>query len=129
MPSVDRTAILERLKHSVQLLACPADVQLRMMPDFVCKADELALDFDHWNDVVLSNLSSELRPAQKASLAAISNSVSEMTQAGPTLWTEDSVRQSDQWAEVRVLAAKALESFNWPSEIPPSHADEFVNGH
>ena len=128
MASVNRTAILERLKHSIQLLACPADVQLRTLPDFVCKADELALDFDHWKDVVLDNFSSELTPAQEASLAAINSSLSEMTEAGPPLWTEDSVRQSDQWANTRVLAATALEAFGWPLEIPPSYADEFARG-
>ncbi len=35
-----------RLKHSLQALAMPAEVQLTLFPDFVCKADELALDFD-----------------------------------------------------------------------------------
>lgn len=128
MASVNRTGILERLKHSIQLLACPADVQLRMLPDFVCKADELALDFDHWKDVVLAQFSSELTPAQKASLAALDSSLSQVTKAGPPLWTEDSVRQSDQWANTRVLAASALKVFGWPSEIPPSYAGEFVRG-
>ena len=53
MQSVDRLAILERLKQSVQLLACPPEIQLKMLPRFVCKADELALDFDLWREVVL----------------------------------------------------------------------------
>jgi hypothetical protein len=79
-----------------------------MMPNFVCKADELVLDFDHWKDVVLTNFSSELTPAQKAGLAALDSNLSEMTRAGPTLWTEDSVRQSHQRLEVRVLAVKLL---------------------
>ncbi len=128
MASVNRTGILERLKHSIQLLACPADIQLRMLPDFVCKADELALNFDNWKDVVLRNVSFDLTPAQKASLAALDSSLLEMTNAGPPLWTEDSVRQSDEWAHTRVLAATALDAFGWPLEIPPSYAHEFVKG-
>jgi hypothetical protein len=37
---------MRRLMLSVQALAQPAEVQLSLLPDFVCKADELALDFD-----------------------------------------------------------------------------------
>jgi len=59
MQSVDRLAIFERLKHSVQLLACPPEIQLKMLPRFVGKADELALDFDLWREVVLNNFRSE----------------------------------------------------------------------
>jgi hypothetical protein len=84
MPLVNRTWIFERLKHSIQLLACPAEVQLRMMPDFVCKADELTLDFEHWKDVVLADFPSELTPAQESILAAISTNLSEMTKAAAT---------------------------------------------
>jgi hypothetical protein len=36
--------IFERLKHSLQLLAMPPEIQLRLLPSFVCKADELALE-------------------------------------------------------------------------------------
>jgi hypothetical protein len=53
MRSVNRAGIFERLKHSIQLLASPAEFQLKMLPDFVCKADELALDFDLWREAVL----------------------------------------------------------------------------
>ena len=99
-----------------------------MLPNFVCKADELALDFDHWNEVVLSNFQSELTPAQLSSLRAIARSISDMTRAGAALWTEIAVRESSEWNFVRTLAAAALNSFGWPLETPPSHADEFVGG-
>lgn len=128
MQSVDRVGIFERLKHSVQLLASPAEVQLRTMPDFVCKADELALDFDLWKDATLSNFRSELTGAQTVSIDAISRSLSDMTRAGPQLWTEKAVRESEEWKDIRALAADALASFGWHPEIPPSHADEFVGG-
>jgi hypothetical protein len=47
---------------------------------------------------------------------------------GSGSWTEDAVRESGEWKAVRTLAATALESFGWPLETPPSHADEFVGG-
>ena len=127
MASVNRPE-LERLKYSVQFLACPAEIQLKMLPDFVCKADELALEFDQWRHVVLDSLSSELTAAQRSSLDAIDASLSEMTEPGSCLWTEDAVRKSSHWANLRAQAATALESFGWPSETPPSHADEFISG-
>ena len=51
---------MERLKHSLQLLASQPAIQLGLLPDFVCKADELALEFDPWYVVVLRNFRSEM---------------------------------------------------------------------
>jgi len=128
MQSVDRLAIFERLKHSVQLLACPPEIQLKMLPRFVCKADELALDFDLWREVVLNNFRSELRTDQISRIERIDRSLSELTRKGAECWTEEAVRQSEEWKRIRALAADALVSFGWTLETPPSHADEFVGG-
>jgi hypothetical protein len=127
MRSVDRTGVFERLKHSVQLLACPPELQLKMLPHFVCKADELALDFDQWREIVLNNFRSELSIDQMSCIERIDRSLSELTQMGPGYWTEDAVRESEEWKRLRTLADAALESFGWAvREIPPSHADEYV---
>ena len=127
MQSVDRFAIFERLKHSIQLLACPAEIQLRMLPRFVCRADELALDFDLWKEIVLNNFRSELSTDQMCCMESIDRSLSELTHMGPENWTEEAVRESDEWKRVRTLAASGLESFGWAREIPPSHAGEYVS--
>jgi len=55
--TVDRLGVFDRLKHSIQLLACSPETQLKMLPQFVGKAEELALDFDHWREVALDNFS------------------------------------------------------------------------
>jgi len=128
MQSIDRLAILERLKHSLQPLACPPEIQLKMLPRFVCKADELALDFDLWREVVLSNFRSELSTDQMCCIESIDQSLAQLTRMGPECWTEEAVRQSEEWKRVRTLAADALDAFGWPLETPPSHADEFVGG-
>ena len=128
MQSVDRLAILERLKHSLQLLACPPEIQLKMLPRCVCKADELALDFDLWREVVLNNFRSELSAYQMCCIESIDQSLSQLTRMGPECWTEEAVHQSEEWRRVRTLAADALDAFGWPLETPPSHADEFVGG-
>jgi hypothetical protein len=42
----------------------PPEIQLKMLPRFVCKADELALDFDLGRGVVLNNFRSQLSTDQ-----------------------------------------------------------------
>ena len=128
MHEVDRAWIFERLKHSIQLLALPPEVQPALLPDFVCKADELALDFDHWHDVAISNFRSEMTSGQLSSLQALDQSLSALTGLGSQYWTDEQVRTSEKWRSIRGLAAAALCSFDWPRETPPSHADEYVRG-
>ncbi len=66
--------MMRRLKHSLQALAMPAEVQLSLYPDFVCKADELALDFDQWKDCVNSNGVGVLTDLQRRALTALTPS-------------------------------------------------------
>jgi hypothetical protein len=110
MRSVERVRIFERLKHSIQLLACPPETQLTTLPNFVCKADELALDFDHWSEVTLHNFRSELTPSQLSGLGAMARGISEMTRAGTTVWTDDAIRDSNEWKALRTLAVAAESS-------------------
>src|ERR1700690_3181202 len=116
MQTVDRSGIFERLKHSIQLLACSPETQLKMLPQFVCKADELALDFDHWREAALHNFRSDLTPHQLSCLNAIDGTLSELTWMGAESWSENAVRESAEWKGVRALAASALKSFGWPLE-------------
>src|SRR5215469_7153105 len=113
MRSVDRLAIFEHLEHSIQVLARPAEIQFGMLPRFVCRADELALDFDLWREIVLHKFRSELSTDQTSCLEDIDRSLSELTHMGPGHWTEDAVRESEEWKRVRKLATAALASFGW----------------
>ncbi len=63
--------MMTRLQHSLQALAVPADVQLGLFPDFVCKVDELALDFDNWRLCVVDNSRVCLTDQQKTLLATL----------------------------------------------------------
>lgn len=128
MQTVDRVGVFERLKHSIQLLACSPEIQLQMLPQFVCKPDELALDFDHWRHVALDNFRSDLTHEQLSYLDAIDASLVELTRMSSESWSEDAVRESGEWNAVRALAVAALESFGWPLKAPPSHANEFIGG-
>ena len=122
-------ALLVRLKHSLQALAMPADTQLELFPDFVCKAEELALDFDHWSGCVLGNDRGELSEEQKSLLGKLGGTF-DLMEGGEkqTLWTEDALRNSREWQGVRDTAKAALALFGWDTERPPSYKDEYVPG-
>jgi len=125
MTKEQKAAIIERLKESVQLLALPPEVQLQHLPSHVCKADELALDFDQWREVALGNYANDFTAQQLSWLNALDDRLNSLTDAGKQYWTDDAVRTSPHWNEVRYLAGQVLDSFGWPKERPPSHASEY----
>jgi len=126
MEPLAQQAILTRLKHSMQLLASPATTQLNLLPDFVCKGDELALEFDHWRLVTLGNYADELTAAQISALDCLDHALNELTAKGEQYWTETAVLTSEEWAAIRGLATKALEVFHWPMEPPPTYGHEYI---
>jgi hypothetical protein len=122
-------ALLLRLKHALQALATSADSQLDLFPEFVCKVDELALNFDHWNRCVLSNDESALTNEQKSLLSQLDCILTEMSNRGnQSLWTETALRDNAEWESVRDMAKATLASFTWSVECPPSYKHEYVSG-
>lgn len=110
---------LKRLKHQLQALAVPAKVQLGLLPDFVCKADELALDFGHWCLCLLSNDNGRLTASQRAALVEIDNLFDKMTAKNePALWTDDALGSRPEWEIIRQKAKRALALFAWPVDKP-----------
>jgi hypothetical protein len=105
----------------LKALAQPADVQLTLYPDFVVKADELALDFNNFYEACLPEMSDE----QAAASSHIERRLIELSgPAGP--WSEDDLRHAREWADIRDLAKQALEVFGWPDEPPPPSPDVVV---
>lgn len=108
----------KQLRWSLQSLAAAGSEQPLLFPEHVKRADDLALDFDHWSSFVRDTYGPELAAAQVEALAAIDRKLSTMTREGSEfdldLWTDAALRSSDQWAEIRLLAAGALEAFEWP---------------
>jgi hypothetical protein len=127
MAEVDMPWVIMRLKHSLQALAMPADVQIALFPEFAQKADELALDFDNFRQAVVTNMESSLSDEQRDLLATIDVQLDMMSRAqDANLWTEDALVRRPEWQSVRELASAALEAFDWPVVRPPSYAHEFV---
>jgi hypothetical protein len=125
MQEVNRAWVFERMKHSLQLLACPPEVQLGKFPDFVRPADELAEDFDNFRGAFVGNFRAEMTAEQLNCLDSIDKSFSGMNKDS---WNDDAVTNSAECQHIRYLAVKALEAFGWPLDDPPRRDHEFVPG-
>ncbi|MFO0889221.1 MAG: hypothetical protein U0790_08785 [Isosphaeraceae bacterium] len=128
----DLTGVRQQFRWLLQALAIDAEAQLSLFPDFVLKADELALDFDHWFSTARSLLAAELSEEQMEALSAIDARLEAMSRGGPDfeegLWSDAALVSSPQWAEIRSLARAALRIMGWPLEVPPSGRAVYVTG-
>src|SRR5690242_9912457 len=100
-----REGCLIRLQHATQTLALPAEAQLALFPDFVCKADELALDFDNWWRCIKARQEEMLSTDQVRLLQKIDTQLSQMSgMENADLWTEGALHDNPAWQEIRDLA-------------------------
>lgn len=111
------------LKRAVQALTQPADVQLALFPDCVCKGDELALDFDDGLYEMVGH-EHEYTPDQHSAISQLAARFSAMSgEQNAHLWTDDAIRSHLAWTEIRVLAEDVARICGWPAEPPgPSQA-------
>ncbi len=117
---------LQRLRWSIQALAMPADIQLALYPDFVVKADELALEFDENYELVDR---STFESSQLLALDKLNGKLEAMSAEGTDyyedLWFDESeLFRSNHWEEVRELAIAVLNTLRWPVEKPPEDPED-----
>ena len=96
---------MQQFKWALQALAQPAEVQLSLFPEFVCKPDELALDFDNWLKWFVSNQVEADLGRKREALDAIDrffHAVSRPSHA--EFWTEVALRLDPRWDAIRFLA-------------------------
>ncbi len=111
----DHADARDQSRWSLQALAMDTDVQRSLFPDFVCKADELALDYGHWFEVARSRFASDFTNGQLHALHVINLRLEAMSRLGPEfdagLWTEAALGSRLEWAELRSLSrcASAVE--------------------
>ena len=120
---------MQQFKWALQALAQPAEVQLSLFPGFVCKADELALDFDNWFKWYVGCQAETDLGMKREALEAIDHYLNAMS--GPShaeFWTESALRLDPRWDAVRVLAKHAVQAFGWHSNEPPLDRAVFVPG-
>lgn len=128
MDSRDRH--LKMLVESLRLLASPASVQLNSLPEAVVKADELALIFCD-----CTRFLPELRENQlvSESFAEQAGEIDEMLaglsgRQNSSFWTDESVRTSVKWQEVREMAASTLSEAGCKEQDPYLFWLQFVPG-
>lgn len=120
---------LDRLKYAVQALALPSETQLHLFPDFVCKADELALDFCNGYETILNQLTPGLTTRQIQVLNALDKLLNSISgENNSPLWTDDALRTDPSWAKVRDLAQEVLAAFGWPLDVPPTYRSNYIKG-
>ena len=104
----NRDWLLGRLKHSLEILAAPADIQLRAVPEFGHKAGELYMSFNHWRAKVIGSFPSEIGVGQRALLDSMERTFTDMSQE---CWTDNGVSSLPEWERVRLLSSKTLQTF------------------
>jgi hypothetical protein len=116
--NASRSWHFKQLRWSLQALAGAGSVQRTLFPDHAVSADELALDFDHWASFIRDSYEHELSEPQAESLAAIERKLTTMSRDGAEfdleLWTDEGLRTSEHWTEIRSLATLSLDAFGWP---------------
>jgi hypothetical protein len=113
----DSQTSFSRLRHELQALGGQVGAPLPILADGDFREDGLALDFDHWCLRILTKFPGQLTFRQKALLNALDAYLDAMSGEGnEDLWTEEAIRRSREWEDVRQLARQALEAFGWECE-------------
>lgn len=105
----------QRLQWAVQALALGAEEQLKLFPDFVEIADELAMDYE---EAQAGFQPEQASPELIEAMQALDDKLGQMSERRK-LWKRKSLKQSEEWAQVRRLAAELLQAAGWPAEPPP----------
>ncbi len=111
---------LPGLTRAIRRLASAGSDQPALFPDVNLNASELVRDFDQRASVVHEAHDDQLSSSQLESLTALEQKLSTMARDGvefdADIWTDDAMRTSEHWAEVRSLANAALDELSDGSE-------------
>lgn len=106
---------LRELRRAIRQLATAGSAQAALFPDENMSAADRVRDFDHRALAVRESPDTQLSPSQIESLTVLEQKLSTMARDGAEfdadLWTDEAVRTSESWAEVRRLAAAVLDEF------------------
>ena len=104
---------LRELTLVIRRLATAGSGQPALFPDEDITAIDLVRDFDQRASVV-REVAEQLSASQVESLTLLEQKLSTMSRDGAEfdadIWTDEAVRTSEHWAEVRNLAAAALDA-------------------
>ena len=109
------TSIVQLIASLKGLASEPSD-QLALFPDSMSTADELASRYDDSVRAFSAEVADKLTRPQADALSALSERLATISRDGaefdPGLWTDEAVRTSVHWRDVRTLANVALATFD-----------------
>jgi hypothetical protein len=112
----DQQDAIRELVHVIRRLASVGSEQPALFPDVNVSAIDLVQDFDQRLSVVREENDAQLTPSQRESLDHLEQKLSTMSRDGAEfdadIWTEEAVRTSEHWADVRSLASAAVDAFS-----------------
>lgn len=118
-----RQGVRNQFRWSLQALACSAEHQFALFPNFVSTPYELASDFDHWSKAALSKFAEMISEDQIAAVRAVDEQMKAMSRGGQlfdeALWNDEALGARPEWEQLRSLSKAALACFDWPIEKPP----------
>jgi hypothetical protein len=116
----------DQLQSAVLALAQPAEVQLSLFPDFVCKADELALNFEDGLYELVGH-EHEITDEQRMAIDELDRLLQSMSgKQNAALWTDEAVRSHSMWEEIRKTAKMVTTAFDWKLRRPPPSGAVYV---
>lgn len=112
-----------QLQRAIIALAQPADVQLSLFPDFVCKANELALNFEDGLYEMVGH-EAQFSAQQRAAIDVLDKLLSsKSSEQHASFWNDTALRKHPIWDEIRTAANAAAAAFGWDLQsLPPSNA-------
>ena len=109
---------LQSIVESLRLIAAPADLQLSLLPDFVCATDEVATTYgDAFLLVPQLVRAGLINEAAKESLAELDDWFEDMPR-NSTISDRSSLRNHEFWETARKLAKNALRSLGEEVRAP-----------
>jgi len=121
----------KRFEWSVRAICQPAHVQSQLFPDFVCVAEELALEFEEWHRRFrCAGASERMTPGQFQLVEEIDAQLMRMSGGDhDELWTDDALANSEEWKKIREAAETLVREMKWSNSPPPiDRGDKFVQG-
>jgi hypothetical protein len=111
---------LRDLTRAIRRLAAAGSGQAVLFPDDNASAMDLVRDFDQQASLVREEYEAQLSPPQIEALNLLQQKLSTISSDGAEfdadIWTDEAVRTSERWSEVRELAISALQAFSADAE-------------
>lgn len=106
------------MKWFTQAIAQQPAIQIKLFPNFVEVADELALG---WEEALreLPSVQTQLLPGQVQAINNLDNYMCSISgEANALIWTLEGLTTSKEWQFLRLLADQLLEQMKWPKTKP-----------